>query len=107
MLDARTLPVIPELWLSEAKYWQETSFSWKRWENPFHPGGHDHCGFCWACICNHRELFPHEKEEHLIRGCYGHAYYNVRTDGTDIWVCRTCFNRIAPEAGWTLRKAGR
>ncbi len=101
MLDARALPEVPASWLVRAKSWCDTPFAWKRWEN-YDPavGGHEHCEFCWACICNHRELFPNEKEEHAKRGCYRHAFYARGEDGRHIWVCRSCFKRVAPVAGW-------
>jgi hypothetical protein len=54
---------------------------------------------CWACICNHRELFAREKEEHAKRGCYRHAFYGECADGGHVWLCRSCFKRLAPEFG--------
>jgi hypothetical protein len=99
--DSRTLLQIPLDWLSIARGWREIPFRWTRWENHTDPavGGHDHCQLCWACICNHRELFPHEREEHAKRGCYRHAFYAENPDGTYIWICRSCFKPIAPDAG--------
>ena len=99
MQDARTLPEIPALWLSIAQNWRGVPFRWTRWQNVTDPGGHDHCQLCYACICNHRELFPHEKVEHAKRGCFRHAFYAENIDGTCIWICRSCFKRLAPEAG--------
>jgi len=52
------------------------------------------------CLYLHdRELFPHEKQEHARRGCYRHAFYAEDSDGTYIWICRSCFKLLAPEAG--------
>jgi hypothetical protein len=99
MLDARTLPEISPVWTSLAQGYQGVTFVWKRWENPGDPSGHEHCLMCWACICNHRELFPHKKEEHAKRGCYRHAFHGERAHGIRTWICRSCFKRVAPEAG--------
>lgn len=97
--DARTLAEIPPSWLGIARGWRGRPFRWTRWKNASDPGGHDHCQLCWACICNHRELFPHEKDEHAKRGCFRHAFYAEDADGTYIWICRSCFKRVAREAG--------
>lgn len=99
MSDARAMPQVPPEWLALLHSWRHVAFAWTRWENPHDPGGHDHCRLCWACICNHRELFPYEKEEHSRRGCYRHAFYAKDTDDTDIWICRSCFKHVASEAG--------
>jgi hypothetical protein len=42
---------------------------------------HDHCWFCFACICDHRERFPEWKQAQDERGCYRHAYYSEREKG--------------------------
>jgi hypothetical protein len=97
----------PPVWLSIARGWQGRVFACKRWENVTNPGGHDHCQFCWACICNHRELFPNEKEEHAKRGCYRHAFYAEDADDAYIWICRSCFKLVASEAGLTRLRSRR
>jgi hypothetical protein len=99
MLDARTLTEISPLTAMMAQGWRDLVFVWTRWQNPPNPSGHVHCDLCWACICNHRELFPSDKEEHAKRGCYRHAFYAEYAEGGDVWLCRSCFKRLAPEFG--------
>ena len=91
---------IPESWGQNSACWQGTPFRWQRWERPHDGWTHDHCEFCHACICDHRERFPHEKAAQAERGCYRHAYYAERPDRTYTWVCRTCFTRVRAEFGW-------
>ena len=61
MLDARTLNEIPQHWLHEANYWRDTPFVWKHWTRPHEAWDHDHCRFCWACICDGRDRDPYDK----------------------------------------------
>lgn len=100
MRDLREVTELSDYCLQEAKHWRE--FRWTRWERPHENWTHDHCRFCSACICDHRERFPREKEEHLARGCYRNAYYAQGEADVYIWVCRTCFKRVAAEFGWSV-----
>src|ERR1051326_3352999 len=97
MLDSRTLENIPENWLREAADYRDLPFRWTRWERPHEDWTHDHCRFCWACICDHRERHPELKDVHRERGCFRHAFH---IDDPDVWVCRSCFKRLAPLVGW-------
>ena len=104
MRDLRELVTLPEFWLAEGKLWRETPFTWTRWERPHADWTHDHCRFCFACICDHRERYPQEwKEARLERGCYRHAYYAEREEGIYLWVCRTCFKRVQNDFGWSTK----
>jgi len=103
MRDARTLETIPALWVQEAGLWRDTPFVWKRWTRPHDAWTHDHCRLCHACICDHRDRDPHDKPGPVEGGHYRHAYYAERPDGTDVWVCRTCFKRVQAAFGWTVQ----
>ena len=87
-----------ETLLSQAASWRETLFTWKRWDRYRPDWTHDHCLFCFACICNHRDRFPELNPGD--RGCYRHAYYAEREDGTYLWVCRNCFKRFQKDFDW-------
>jgi hypothetical protein len=100
MQDLRELASLRESWQHEAGFWRDTPFIWKRWDSYREDWTHDHCMFCFACICNHRDRFPEWKQAHEERGCYRHAYYAEREKGVYIWVCRTCFKRVQAEFGW-------
>ncbi len=67
---------------------------------PHEGSDHDHCRLCSACICDARDRDPHDKPGPVDGGHYRFAYYAERPDGTDLWVCRTCFKRVAAEFGW-------
>jgi hypothetical protein len=102
MLDARTWAEIPPRKLSEAHYWRDVPFVWTRWTNPANDHReHNHCGFCWACICDARDRDPYDKPGLIEGGHYRHAYYAENPEGIFVWVCRSCFKRISPVAGWT------
>jgi hypothetical protein len=96
-LDARALAEIPEHWAGEAPYWRNVPFVWKRWTQPHDEWTHDHCLFCWACICGHRD-----QEQDDLKGAVDGGHY--RPDGTYVWVCRSCFKRVQTEFGWTRGK---
>ncbi len=98
MLDIRGLTRLPDSWRSEAAIWRDSGFSWRRWDSCSEDWTHDHCRFCSACICDHRDRFP--EIEPGERGCYRHAYYAEREKGVYLWVCRTCFKRVREEFGW-------
>jgi hypothetical protein len=100
MRDLRELATLPEQWQYDAAFWRDTPFIWKRWDRYSEYWTHDHCRFCYACICDHRERFPDVNPEE--RGCYRHAYYAERSKDVYIWVCRTCFKRVHAEFGWTV-----
>ena len=102
MLDARTLDEIPRHWLHEARHWRDTPFVWKRWARPHEAWTHDHCRFCSACICDGRDRDPYDKPGPVEGGHYRHAFYAEAPDGTNIWVCRSCFKRVQKPFGWTL-----
>lgn len=74
MLDGRTLEKIPDHWLHEAEYWRDTPFVWKRWARPHDLWAHDHCRFCWACICDHRDRDQYDKPGLLEGGHYRYAF---------------------------------
>ena len=84
--------------------WEGSSFSWTRWSSiPHHEEWtHDHCWFCSACICNHRDTIPMLKSELEERGCFRQAYYSEQKPGVYLWVCRSCFKRMQPIAGWMV-----
>src|SRR5262245_47059821 len=102
MLDARDLENIPEHWLREAEAYSGLVFQWTRWERPTEEWTHDDCRFCWAGSCDHRERCPNEKNSHRERGCYRHAYRAAVRDGSDVWICRSCFKRL-PSVGMLAR----
>jgi hypothetical protein len=104
--DISEIDTYPDRWLADGRFWRETSFTWTKWERPHENWTHDHCNFCFACICDHRERYPAEKQSHLERGCYRHAYYAEREAGVYLWVCRTCFKRVRDELGWTAKPSG-
>ena len=99
MRDLRELTELPDSWRAEAAFWRV--FHWTRWDRRSEDWTHDHCRFCSACICDHRERYPDQTAAHEERGCYRHAYYAEGDAGVYIWVCRTCFKRVAGEFGWT------
>jgi hypothetical protein len=103
--DISEIEAFPERWLSDGRFWRETPFVWTKWESHHEDHTHNHCNFCFACICDHRERFPEEESSHRERGCYRHAYYAEREKDVYLWVCRTCFKKIRGELGWTARKA--
>jgi hypothetical protein len=91
---------LPDRWKSDGAFWRGIPFVWKRWDR-FRPDWtHDHCNFCFACICNHRDRFP--ESDPGERGCHRHAYYAERDPHVYIWVCRTCFKRVRAEFDWIL-----
>jgi len=61
MIDLRTVGTLPAWQFRPAEYWRGFPFVWKRWTRPHDEWTHDHCGFCWACICDHRDRDPHDK----------------------------------------------
>lgn len=103
MRDLRELAEIPERWSKGLEFWRNASFVWKRWDKYRENWTHDHCEFCLACICNHRDRFPEWKTAHEERGCYRHAYYAER-ERVYLWVCRTCFKRMQAELAWAVEK---
>src|SRR5258708_5453909 len=103
MLDARTLEKIPGHWLHEAEYWRDTPLIWKRWTRP-HDGWTKDCWcFCWGCFCDHRDRDRYDKPGTIEGGHYRRAFHAERPDGTDVWVCRTCFKRVQATFGWTVK----
>lgn len=98
----RDLEKIPDHWLSEAALWKATPFVWKRWSRRHDDWTHDHCRFCWACICDHRDRDPFDKPGTVEGGHYRYAFYAERADGTYVWICRSCFKRVREVFGWTL-----
>jgi hypothetical protein len=102
MQDLRELVDLKDWWYVNARRWQDIPFSWKQWDRPSENWTHDHCEYCQACICDHRERFPEWKSAHEERGCYRHAYFAELEKGKYIWVCRNCFKRIQSEFGWTV-----
>jgi hypothetical protein len=74
--DIRDLAELPDRWKSDGAFWSEIPFVWKRWDKFSPDWTHDHCNFCFACICNHRDRFP--ETDPGERGCYRHAYYAER-----------------------------
>jgi hypothetical protein len=102
MRDLREFVTLPESWCSTASRWRDTPFTWKRWNRYSENWTHDHCEFCLACICNHRDRFPQRNFDR--RGCYRHAYYAERADGPRIWVCKDCFERVQAEFGWSIEE---
>ena len=100
MRELRNLESLPDWWYSNAARWRDTPFSWQRWSRFSKDRTHDHCEFCLACICNHRERYP--ERDFDASGCYRHAYYSERNDGACIWVCKVCFDRVQAEFGWSI-----
>ena len=98
--DIRDRANLPEWWAKNAEHWRNIPFSWKKWDKFRDEWSHNHCEYCHACICNHRDRFP--DVDLSERGCYRHAYYAEHPDGTYIWVCRTCFKRVHAEFGFQL-----
>ncbi len=80
--------------------WKNAVFTWTRWISPNPDWDHDHCRFCYACICNHRETCPEWKSAFAERGCYSHAFYAEKKSRIYIWVCRHCFKLAQRELGW-------
>src|SRR5205814_509893 len=103
MVDLRTVAELSPLSLSKVEWSRGAFFRWTQWNRPHEGWTHDHCDFCSACICDHRDRDPHDKPGPVEGGHYRHAYY---ADALEIWVCRSCFKRIAPVAGWSVRRAG-
>lgn len=101
MLDLRESGQLKDWWFSIARFWQDAPFRWTRWERPDEDWTHDHCVFCAACICDHRERFPDWKSAHDERGCYRHAHFAQHPDKTYLWVCRNCFKRVREEFNWS------
>ncbi len=95
---------MPERMLRQAEHWRDTAFVWKRFR-PREWYHHRHCAFCSACICHDRDRDPYDKPGPVEGGHYRHAFYAEDPDGTNIWVCRSCFKRIQPLAGWTIRRS--
>jgi hypothetical protein len=102
MQDLRELAELKDWWYTNAKRWRGTPFTWKKWERPHEGWTHDHCEYCQACICDHRERFSEWKEAHAERGCYRHAFYAEIENGVYLWVCRSCFKRVQTEFGWSI-----
>jgi len=100
--DLRELEEIPDRWRTGYESWRSASFVWKEWNRPHEEWTHDHCWFCFACICDHRARYPEFKQSHEERGCYRHAYYTEEKPGVYLWVCRNCFKRLRAEFGWTV-----
>jgi hypothetical protein len=67
--DISGIDALPERWLHQGRIWRETPFVWTKWERPHENWTHDHCNFCFACICDHRERYPEQKSSHRERGC--------------------------------------
>lgn len=94
--DLRSVETLSPLQQSEVAHLRTRQFQWTRWQSKFPDWSYDHCCLCNACICQHRDNFPHEKAEHELRGCYRHAYcttdHTIR-GGSPIWLCRNCYKR--------------
>lgn len=105
MIDLRTVETLSVSALSEAEFWRNKAFVWKRWGPSINPQEHDHCRFCWACICDARDRDVYDKPGLVPGGHYRYAFYAEDPDGIHIWVCRSCFKRISPIAGWTIQKS--
>lgn len=101
MRDARSFATPPEQWLRWAQHLHGAVFVWRRWLSQAPDWDHDHCTFCYACICDHREQLPHLRAKHAERGCYRHAFHTDH-DGASTWVCRICFKCLRGEAAWTI-----
>jgi len=102
MVDLTALPELPERRLRVAESWRDAEFVWKRFrarEN----WSHDHCLFCYACICEHRERDPYDKPGPVEGGHYRHAFYSERSSTVYAWVCRSCFKRGQPLLNWSVR----
>jgi hypothetical protein len=103
MVDLRTFPELPEWKLRVAEFWRDAEFVWKRFrarEN----WSHDHCLFCNACICEHRERDPYDKPGPVEGGHYRHAFYSEKSSRVYAWVCRSCFKRVQPLLNWSVRR---
>jgi hypothetical protein len=105
MIDLRTVENLSARMVAEAKVWRNKAFVWKRWGPSVDHREHNHCPFCWACICDARDRDPYDKPGPVSGGHYRHAFYAEDLDGTHIWVCRSCFKRISPIADWTIQKS--
>ena len=103
--DLRTVSTLSDLTLREAEPWRNRVFVWRRWGPSDERWEHSHCGFCSACICDARDHDPYDKPGPVAGGHYRHAFYAGDSDGTHLWVCRTCFKRLAPQFGWTIQKS--
>jgi hypothetical protein len=103
--DARTFPQLPESWVSMAKTWSGTRFQWTKWVRQREEWTHDHCPFCSACICDHRERYPNWRSTFRERGCFGHAFLAVDLEGSSpVWVCRSCFKALKAVGNWSILK---
>jgi hypothetical protein len=100
MRDLRTVKNLSEWELRKVECWRGSVFTWKRWTRPREEWTHDHCDFCSACICDHRDRNPHDKRGLLEGGYYRHAFYAERPNGGYVWVCRNCFKKLQPLVGW-------
>lgn len=58
MRDLREVAELKEHWKFLGPLWRNIPFAWKRWDRFREDWTHDHCEFCFACICNHRDRFP-------------------------------------------------
>jgi len=107
MIDLTSFETLTPSMLAEVDFWRRAEFVWRRWAG--HPEearyDRDCCRICSACICDARDRDPYDKPGPVERGHYRHAFYAENTDGACIWVCRSCFKRIRPIAGWTIRRS--
>jgi hypothetical protein len=104
MRDLRTLETLTPFMLTEADYWRDHEFVWKKWGPGEGLWDHSHCRFCSACICDGRDRDPYDKPGPVEGGHYRHAFYAEDPDGIPIWVCRSCFKRLRTVAAWTIRR---
>ena len=104
MLDLRTVPTLSESMVAEARTWQNWAFVWKQWGPSTVRQEHDHCRFCWACICDARDHDPYDRPGPVAGGHYRNAFYAKKENGAHIWVCRSCFKRLRSLAGWTINR---
>jgi hypothetical protein len=105
--DARDFAKLPESWMRIAETLSGARFQWTKWCTPGDEWTHDHCTFCSACICNHRERHPARLSMFRTRGCFGHAFRAVDHEGSPVWICRSCFKALRNMGNWAvLRRSG-
>ncbi len=106
MIDLRSAEDVENL-VPRVSNWHGAEFVWTRWSDVPHDESwtHDHCVFCAACICNHRDRFPEITVGPEDGGHYRHAYFTERSNQIYLWVCRSCFKRMQPRLEWIVRSS--
>jgi hypothetical protein len=101
-MDARNFSPLPSHWIRDAKGMTGASFQWTEWVRQREEWTHDHCTFCWACICDQRKSYPEQQSSLREGGHYQHAFLAVDLDGSPTWVCRSCFKALRSVGNWTI-----